>query len=574
MSLSDDQKQQLVALYGQASQSGDTASMARIKTALQADRDAAANNPAFSGTNQYFDLGSMSIKTRANNSLDTFSAGMGQRFVQAGQAVKQAAMGPADVYDPESGQTVHNSAAAQNEADLAEQGRLDAPLNASTAGKAGNMAGSAAIASAVPGSGLAAAAGGGALAGATMPGDEGGLKGAAIGAAGGAAGYGVGSVLGAAGSRLLNPLGRVLSAQKQAAVDFLKSNGIDLDLAQQTGSRIAKTIGNAAEDNPVLGPTKFGDTQRSQFTNAVLRQMGIDGATDASAPVMSQGRQALKNTYNAVAARTSISVDLTKPFSDPLLSDLNAISNQAKRVLTPDNYSVVSTQLKNIVNAVKQGAGRIGGEQYQNIQSELGQVAADGGKGNFIPMIRQALTRAVQRANPQDAALIAETNQRYAAMKAIQGAIDEHDQVSPSMLFNSLDRVKNQNATVFGDGPNQQLVQLAQAGKLIMGRGTPNSGTIQRGLGQLAVGAVASELTGAPGEIQSHTGANPWLAHFAAAIGGAALGRAVMQNPKVANAMAGYAKSRGILTAEDATKALSQYAGQSAGANVPQVTAQ
>jgi hypothetical protein len=74
-------------------------------------------------------------------------------------------------------------------------------------------------------------------------------------------------------------------------------------------------------------------------------------------------------------------------------------------------------------------------------------------------------------------------------MKAIEKAIGDDNQVSPSKLFNALDTVKGANGTVYGEGPNQSLIQLAQAGKAIIGKETANSGTPQRVTGMATVGA-------------------------------------------------------------------------------------
>jgi hypothetical protein len=64
--------------------------------------------------------------------------------------------------------------------------------------------------------------------------------------------------------------------------------------------------------------------------------------------------------------------------------------------------------------------GKISGAAYQKLQSALGDIASDGGKSPFVTQIRQALTDALGRqASPADAKLLAQTNQRYGAMKSI-----------------------------------------------------------------------------------------------------------------------------------------------------------
>lgn len=562
--LTDDQKSQLADLYDEAKQTGDTASMQRIRSALQADRD--ANNPAYTGTNQYFDFGSMSIKERPNDGLDTFVMGLGQRFMQAKNAFLQIAVnsgGRLAEMDPNDIDAMNKVVQEQ----IDQQAQLDKPLNATREGRLGNMAGTAAIASAAPGAGYVGAATGGALAGATEPttGDQSRLVNTAAGAAGGAVGQAAGNVAGAVAGRLISPIRNSLNGVRQAAVDLLKAHGVDLDLFQQTGDRVALTLKNAAADSPIMSPSGASDTQASQFTRAALRQMGVD-ADEASPGVMQAGKRALQRTYDAIASRNTIQVDLANPRSDPLLSALDTVSLQAKRSLRPDDYNVVKGQLDDIVNAIQQGNGTIAGDQYQNIQSALGRVAGDGGKAPFITDIRQALTAGLQRsANTGDVALLAQTNQRYAAMKAIEKAVTDQNQISPAGLYNALDTARGVNQTVYGQGANQALVNLAQAGKIVLGKGTPNSGTAQRLVGQAALGALggmadAHYRGGGSGEVS--------IAAVGAAVGGPALARLVIENPKVANALAAWARNQGIRTTQDLAKYAAGRAGRLAGSTV------
>lgn len=510
-------------------------------------------NPAYTGTNQYLDLTSMSIKERPNNGLDTFVMGLGQRFNQAKNALNQI-----------TDQLTTGKVDPQTQADVDEASQIDKPLDATPEGKLGNMTGTAVLASAAPG-GYAGAATGGAIAGATEPtqGDQSRITNTAAGAAGGLAGQAAGSLGGAIASRVISPIRNSLNSVRQAAVDLLKAHGVPLDLFQQTGDRAVLSLKNSAADSPVLNPSDFKDQQASAFTGAALKQMGIQGADEATPATMQAGKQALKSTYDQIASRNTIKVDLQNPNADPLLSGLNTVSLQAHRGLRPDDYRVVQNQLDDVVNAIHQGNGTISGEQYQNIQSALGRVSGDGGKAPYVTDIRQALTAALQRqATPGDAALLAQTNQRYGAMKSIEKAIGDDNQVSPAKLFNAMDTKRGANATVYGQGANQDLVNLAQAGKIVLGKGTPNSGTPQR-LAGIALAGTAGGIIDA----KAHGGTvETPLATLAAGIGGPALARSIIENPKVANALAAWARNQGIRTAQDVTSYLAKRTGSIGGA--------
>lgn len=459
-------------------------------------------NPAESGTESYLDLGSMSIKQRPSS---PFVAGIGKALSDTARGVEQfvrqawANQGPDKTYNPQTGQYEANPAdvqaqqansqklAALNQ-DISNSRNLDKPLMSTTGGKAGQFAGDAALLATAP-EGLAGSIGGGAALAGAQPtsGDESRLTNTALGAAGGAAGYGVGRALGAA----IQPITDRLSALGQQFRAILTREGVPLDAAQATGSKVVTTLKNAAGDSPVVDNSNFPQQQAQQFTRATLEKMGVQNATEASPAVMQAGRQRLKESYNQIAARNTITYD------PPLNQDISRIRYDADRNLTPENARVIQNRLDDLETMMQNNGGQMTGAGYEQFQSSLGKIAKDGGKAPFVTDIRQALTGALQRqSSPGDAALLAQTNQRYAAMKAIQNSIDSNtNMVSPSALYNSLDTAKGANGTVYGQGANQPLIQLAQAGKALIGSTrTPNSGTAQRVLGAATLGTGGDAL--------------------------------------------------------------------------------
>jgi hypothetical protein len=412
---------------------------------------------------------------------DKFTAGVGKSLVDTGRGLKQLAMQAGNKLGMVSDQDL-----AANQQDISNSRELDAPLMNTTAGKVGNFVGQGTQIAAMPAEGLLATAGAGAALAGAQPtaGDESHAGNAALGAAGGAAGYGVGRAIGAVAQPVvdrLSPLWRQFRAT-------LTAEGVPLDVAQATGSKVAQTLKNAGSDAPLSGHSDFPRQQAEQFTRAALEKMGVQNATEASPAVMQAGRQRLKDAYNTIAARNQILPD------QQLSQDIQRIGADSYRSLRSEDADIIAGHLQEIEDTLH-NRGVINGDMYQKIQSDLGKIAKDGGKAPFVTEIRQALTAALQRQSSHgDAALLALTNQRYAAMKAIERSIDSNtNHVSPAALYDTLDTVKGANGTVYGQGPNQALINLAQAGKALIGRTTANSGTTQRAAGLATVGAVGAE---------------------------------------------------------------------------------
>lgn len=420
--------------------------------------------------------------TDGMSEMDKFWAGAGKSVVDTGRGLGQLAMQAGNKLG-----MVSDQGLAANQQDISDSRKQDAPLAATTAGKVGQFAGDAAMLATAPEGLAGAAVGSAALAGAQPTvGDESRASNTAIGAAGGAAGFGAGKVLGAVAQPITDRLGALGQQFRQ----ILTQEGVPLDAAQATGSKVAQTLKNAGSDAPLTGHTDFPQQQAEQFTRATLEKMGIQNATEASPGVMQAGRQRLKDAYNGIAARNTINYD------PPLNQDISQIRYEASRNLTPENAQVIHNKLDDLETMVQANGGNgMTGAGYEQFQSGLGKIAKDGGKAPFVTDIRQALTGALQRqATPGDAALLSQTNQRYAAMKAIQQSIDSNTNlVSPSKLYNSLDTTKGANGTVYGQGPNQALIGLAQAGKALIGKTTANSGTAQRSAGLAVVGGIGAE---------------------------------------------------------------------------------
>lgn len=477
--------------------------------------------------------------TEGMSTADKLFAGAGSEFVRMGNRLRQLTATGVQGTNPETGQgdeEAQKANIANVQSDIDEHAKLDKPLMATGAGQVG---------AALPG-GLAMIPTGGSVAGAaavgaglgalqpTQDGDSG-LKNVALGAASGAAGSLVGKLVGAGITAGASKLTDVASQ----AVDFLKSKGITLSLGQMTGRDIGQTAGAAFQ-------------QAKDYTRAAMRYMGIDSDV-ASMTVMNAGRKVLKDTYDDIASRTTIT------FDNQLADRLTNLEKLAGDNLTAPEAAIITKQIGRIRNLAQSDPTqaspllKINGTALQNLRESVGAISGDGGKQPFVNGLDDALSDAMKRsASPQDAALLAQTNQRYGAMKAIEKAVGDDNRIKPADLYRATDTKQGANASVYGQGPNAELAQLGQAGSLVMkptGATADASHVAQEVAKRVAVGSVL----GYGG--YHHGGAGEGLLGIAAVLGGPAMARAVVSNPQVAAALTKYATSQGWRTAADAIAA-------------------
>jgi hypothetical protein len=480
--------------------------------------------------------------TEGMSTADKLAAGAGKSVVDTGRGLYQlgASIGHA-------AGMVSDDKMKQIQQDADDQKKQDQPLMDTGAGAVGNVAGGIAQ-MAIPGGALGKVAKVAPLAldtamGAAYSGaqptttGESRLENTAIGGAGGAAGSAVGKGL----QYVAQPLKASLSAAGQAAVDTLQKAGIPLDLAQQTGSRLAQTIKNVIADNPLIGHSIFPEEQGRSFNRAVLKTMGVTdpAVTAADDDTMQAGRKAITDTMNDVAARNPIKYD------DGLETDLAGIEKDASGQLSPNDLGPVKAHLNNIVQAAASNDGAIPGAVYQKMRSQLGALSKDPRYAPVVGDIQEALDDAFQRStSPEDQAALSTARQHYRAMKQIEGAIDPSTgDISPGKLVTQLNTKANRNQSLYGQG-DQSLVDLAKAGKNVLAPTNPNSGTARRLAGMAGMGAVAGgadeALHGNPVEA---------LKVGAAAAALPYVGRQLVENPTLVKGITKWNNSRALSSA-------------------------
>jgi hypothetical protein len=497
--------------------------------------------PAAAGNQTTYD------PTEGMSTSDKFVSGVGKSFVDTGRGIYQlgASLGHAMGVVPD-----EKMKQIQDDADEAKH--LDQPLMKTGAGTAGDIAGSVAQMGATPEllpaklasmPFLADAASGAAFSGAqpTATGESR-AENAAIGGAGGAAGSLAGKALGF----VAQPLKNSLTTAGQHAVDILKQAGVPLDLAQQTGSRIAQTIKNVVADNPIIGQSVFPEEQGKVFNRAVLKKMGINdpSVTSADSDTLQAGRTAITGVMNDVASRNPIKYD------DGLETDLAGIEKDASGQLSPNDLGPVKAHLNNIVQAAAENNGSIPGAVYQKIRSQLGALSKDPRYAPVVGDIQESLDDAFQRStSPEDQQALSTARQQYRTMKQIEGAVDPSTgDISPGKLLNQINVKANRNQSLYGQG-DQSLVELAKAGKNVLAPVNPNSGTARRLAGMAGMGALAGGadeiMHGDPIEalkVGAGVAAAPWV------------GRKLLENQTAGKIITGWNNSKILKGATDATR--------------------
>jgi hypothetical protein len=225
--------------------------------------------------------------------------------------------------------------------------------------------------------------------------------------------------------------------------------------------------------------------QQKQFNSAVLRAIGSD-ADEATQPVMSEAYGRIGAIFNGIGSKGAI-------FDDALQTEVASVVDDALRTVPESAIKPFSRNVDDLLAAVDD-AGRINGEQFIKIRSRLSQLADDPNVGQAAEKLEDALLSALERSHPEQRVALRGAVDQWRSMRIIQTAIGkgmERD-ISPLRLANAIATRSNQAMSVYGQGGNQRLVGLAQAGRDVLPDTLPQSGTAPRSLIQAPLRAVAT----------------------------------------------------------------------------------
>jgi hypothetical protein len=320
------------------------------------------------------------------------------------------------------------------------------------------------------------------------------------GALGGAAGPVVGAGLG----KIISPL--TMSAERTAAVNVLKKEGVPLTSGQASGNKMLRYAeselgGGAAE--------AFFEKQNKAFTKAALSRAGI--SADAATPqVMDDAFTTIGQQFDGLAQRNALLPDakLSQQLGG-VIHDYNALTPPSQRA------PIVNDILGDLVKAVQQNGGRVDGAAYQSLRSRLDKaaraiVARDPALSQALFDIRSALDanmeRSIAQSNPADLGAWKGVRRQYANLLVLEKAAGGSGEkaglgiITPAALRTA---AANQNKRAFVRGTSD-FTDLAKAGQATM-LPMPESGTsyrlAARGISNLpsVIGGIAGSAAGLPG---------------------------------------------------------------------------
>lgn len=271
------------------------------------------------------------------------------------------------------------------------------------------------------------------------------------------------------------------------AAQTLERAGVPLDASQRHGGRFAQMLRSAVNSHPMTvgRQNTFNMAQQKSFNRAVLRSIGVE-SDSATQEVMLRAKQGIQRVFNNVG-KTGTN------FDDALQSEISDIVDRASRTIVASELKPLTTNVDDILSAVDD-AGRIGGEQLVKIRSNLSELrTAPGGLGQRAGELEEALLEALGRSHPSQRNLLRAAIDKYRNLKIIEPAIAKGTDanIMPLQLSNAVGSVRNRAMSIFGQGGDQELVELAKAGRDVLPEALANSGTAPRTLMNAPLRAAA-----------------------------------------------------------------------------------
>jgi len=382
-------------------------------------------------------------------------------------------------------------------AEILAQREANKPLLETTSGMLGNVAGELGQALVLPGGTIGKAALAGAEMGAAQPTlpEESRAFNAISGGALGATGQGIVSALG----KVAQPITAQLSGAAQNAVKVLTEAGIPLDAAQKTGSALLARAKTVLDSNPFTAgfEQKSIAEQQSAFNKAILKTVGADSDA-ATSNVMRDASKSINDKFENILSNNNVALtdDIVKRIADIQISASDA-----------EKKPIVNLANRIIKNVDENGA--ITGQNAYSIYKDLNRYAsnADSELSYQARQLRSTLLDGINNSlNDTDRLALTKARTQFRNMKLIESTIDKEGagDISPSKLANVLGQKANRQSSIYGRG-DQELVNLAQAGNMLLKSKIPDSGTVKRAaawlvpdlLGSAAYGAYTGDYKGA-----------------------------------------------------------------------------
>lgn len=278
-----------------------------------------------------------------------------------------------------------------------------------------------------------------------------------------------------------------ISRASTPAARTLETAGVPLSRDQRTGGRFSQMLRSAVTDHPVTATrqAQFTEAQSKAFTRAVLRSIGAN-ADEATQDVMAAAKGRIGSVFDGIGKQGA-------QFDDALQAELAQIVDDAQRTTTASDLAPFLKNVDDLLNAVDEN-GVINGDRFNRIRSLLSKLSRSPGVGGSARELEDAMLGALERTHPGQKAVLRDAVDQWRNLRTIETAIGKGTEryISPRILSNAMATQRNRAMSVYGQGGDQGLVQLAQAGRSVLPEVLPNSGTNPRGLMTAPLRAIAS----------------------------------------------------------------------------------
>ncbi len=324
-----------------------------------------------------------------------------------------------------------------------------------------------------------------------------------------AAGVGAGGAIQSAAARSMGlaattTASRATSKAPRAAARVLEDSGVPLDQSQRTGGRFAQMMRGAVTNHPATAgaQAEFSAAQQKAFNRAVLRSVG-ENSDEATQAVMRSAKTRIGAMFDRVGQKGAV-------FDDALQGRLADIVDDAHRTVTEDGLRPLLRNVDDLLDAVDD-AGRINGDKLIQVRARLSRLSKTSGIGPAARELHDELIAALERTHPGEKRLLQDAVDQWRNLRIIEQSVSKGAtrDISPSRLANVIGTKQNRAMSVYGQGGDQGLVELAQAGKEVLPQALPDSGTVPRGLMQAPLRAVATAPLYKAGQIYLNSAKPP-----------------------------------------------------------------
>lgn len=290
----------------------------------------------------------------------------------------------------------------------------------------------------------------------------------------------VGSALTGGIGRMAAPGMRAASPEAARLVDVAAREGIPLDAAQRTGSKVLQNTKAALNSIPWTAGAQQADeaARQAAYNTAILKRLKSN-ASAATPDVLADVHSRIVGDLGKAVEGVTLAVD------DPLFEKLAAVEAKHLRKLPSNQRQEIIGYFDDIVGSIDKG---IPGDAYATARSELGRLAYGSSHPQVVDAakaIQKALDEAFDTQAPAaKVALMKEARPAYKLYMEVTDALaksrNTEGNISPKQFYASVQRA----TPGFERGAGGEVGDIARAGRQFLPDAVPDSGTSQRAMYQ------------------------------------------------------------------------------------------